>query len=391
MKMQYSISEMGIIEQYGKRKIPVLSFFTGGGFLDLGFELAGFEIAWTNEANRIFADMYEYGVTLWRRSVYSGSRDAKISDKRSIAAITSKDILDLAFLGKRPPFFGIIGGPPCPDFSQGGKNLGGGGDKGHLSQIFVDRICEINPDFFVFENVPGLLRNKKHREFLAQLEMQLEDHHYSLDLRILNVLELGWPQNRERLILIGLKRNISRACIKRELFKGERGWFPWPKYPEYTGAKKRFSWPGVEPLNKTPEKPLGIPDKLMVNHLLDGDNPPSEQPNGLEVFKPHSRKFFTKREGDVKGKSFKRLHRYRYSPTACYGNNEVHLHPWENRRLTVREAMRIQGIPDTYVLPQNMSLTAKFALIGNGVPVPLAEKVAESIYRLFGDLLILDA
>jgi len=391
MNLQYSISEMEIIEQYGKRKIPVLSFFTGGGFLDLGFELNGFEVVWTNEAKSIFADMYEYGVTSWRRSVYPGPRDAKISDRRSIAAITSKDILDLAFLGKKPPLFGIIGGPPCPDFSQGGKNLGGEGDKGHLSQIFVDRICEINPEFFVFENVPGLLRNKKHREFLAQLEMQLENHHYSLDLKILNVLELGWPQNRERLILIGLKRNISRACIKKELLKGERGWFPWPEYPEYTAATKRFSWPGVEALNKTPEKPSSIPDRLMVNHLLDGDNPPSEQPNGLEGFKPYSHKFFTTREGDVKGKSFKRLHRYRYSPTACYGNNEVHLHPWENRRLTVREAMRIQGIPDTYVLPPNMSLTAKFALIGNGVPVPLAEKVAGSIHRLFGDLLILDA
>jgi len=391
MTLDYSISGMEIIKEYWKSKIPVLSFFTGGGFLDLGFELSGFEVAWTNEVNSIFADMYEYGVTLWRKSVYPVSRNAKISDKRSITMITSKNILDSAFLGERPPFFGIIGGPPCPDFSQGGKNLGGGGDKGHLSKIFVDRICEINPDFFVFENVPGLLRNKKHREFLAQLEMQLENHHYSLDLRILNVLELGWPQDRERLIIIGLRRNISRACIKRELFKGERGWFPWPEYPEYTGAKKLFSWPAIEPLNKAPKKPLDIPDKLMVNSLLDGDNPPSEQPNGLEGFKPHSNKFFTTREGDVKGKSFKRLHRYRYSPTACYGNNEVHLHPWENRRLTVREAMRIQGIPDTYVLPPNMSLTAKYALIGNGVPVPLGEKVAGAIYKLFGNLLISDA
>jgi DNA (cytosine-5)-methyltransferase 1 len=387
MKLQYSISEREIDEQYQKRKIPVLSFFTGGGFLDLGFELAGFEVVWTNEANGIFADMYECGVTSWRRSIYPGSNDARISDKRSIAAITSKDILDLAFTGKRPPFFGIIGGPPCPDFSQGGKNLGGGGDKGHLSQIFIDRICEISPDFFVFENVPGLLRHKKHREFLAQLELQLENHRYCLDLRLLNVLDLGWPQNRERLILIGIKRNISRACIKRELFKGERGWFPWPEYPEYNGAKKRFRWPGVELLNETPQKPSDIPDKLMIYHLLDGDNPPSLQPNGLEAFKPYSDKFFTTCEGDVKGKSFKRLHRYRYSPTACYGNNEVHLHPWENRRLTVREAMRIQGIPDTYILQPDKPLTAKFALIGNGVPIPLAESVARSIHRIFDDLL----
>jgi len=236
-----------------------------------------------------------------------------------------------------------------------------------------------------------LLRIKKHREFLAQLETQLENSNYSLDLRILNVLELGWPQDRERLILIGLKHNISKACIKRELGKSERGWFPWPEHPEYAGAKKRFRWPTVEPLNKTPKKPSGVPERLMIYNLLDSDNPPSVQPNGLEGFKPHSRKFFTVCEGDVKGKSFKRLHRYRFSPTACYGNNEVHLHPWENRRLTVREAMRIQGIPDTYVLPPQMSLTAKFAMIGNGVPVPLAGEVAISLYRLFDESLILEA
>lgn len=381
---------MEAVEKNRKRRIPVLSFFTGGGFLDLGFEIAGFDVIWTNESNNVFSDMYEYGITSWRRSVFNESIEAKISDRRSIEDITSRYILDSIFCGKRPPLFGIIGGPPCPDFSQGGKNLGGKGDKGHLSQVFVDRICEIKPDFFVFENVPGLMNNRRHREFLAQLEMQLENHHYSLDIRILNVLDLGWPQNRERLILIGLNRNTSLACMKREFLRGERGWFPWPVFPEYTGAKERFCWPDAEPLNRTPEKPQDIPDELMVNHLLDGDNPPSEQPNGLEGFKPHSNKFLTKREGDVKGKSFKRLHRYRYSPTACYGNNEVHLHPWENRRLTVREAMRIQGIPDEYVLPKNKSLTAKFALIGNGVPVPLAEKVAESIYNLFINSFLFD-
>lgn len=52
--------------------------------------------------------------------------------------------------------------------------------------------------------------------------------------------------------------------------------------------------------------------------------------------------------------------------------------------------MRIQGIPDEYVLPKNKSLTAKFALIGNGVPVPLAEKVAESIYNLFINSFLFD-
>lgn len=390
MKLGNLRSKQKTSKEAGKKGISLLSFFTGGGFLDLGFESAGFEIVWTNEINHKFADMYEHGFTSWRKSTDPCSKEARVSERRSIEEISSRNIIDSAFPYKRPAFFGIIGGPPCPDFSQGGKNLGCEGSKGHLSKVFVDRICEIDPDFFVFENVSGLLRTKKHREFLKQLEGQLENHNYSLDLRILNVLELGWPQDRERLILVGLRNDISRACLKRELGINERGWFPWPEYPKYAGAKKRFQWPGVEPMNKTPEKPSEIPEELMIYNLLDGDNPPSLQPNGLEGFRPHSKKFITTPEGDVKGKSFKRLHRYRFSPTACYGNNEVHLHPWENRRLTVREAMRIQGIPDTYILPSQMSLTAKFAMVGNGVPVQLAKEVAESFFRLFKNYLILE-
>ena len=85
------------------------------------------------------------------------------------------------------------------------------------------------------------------------------------------------------------------------------------------------------------------------------------------------------REGDTHRPSFKRLHRYRYSPTTCYGNNEVHLHPYENRRLSVREALRIQGVDDSYALPAKPGLSKKFKMTGNGVPVPLARMVAESL------------
>ena len=96
-------------------------------------------------------------------------------------------------------------------------------------------------------------------------------------------------------------------------------------------------------------------------------------PNGKEYFNSYSEKFWLRDEGDVSGKSFKRLHRYRYSPTAWYGNREVHLHPWKPRRLSVREALRIQSVPDEYVLPPEQCLSVKFQLICNGVPCRMAE------------------
>ena len=82
-------------------------------------------------------------------------------------------------------------------------------------------------------------------------------------------------------------------------------------------------------------------------------------------------------------KSFKRLHRFFYSPNVAYGNNEVHLHPTEPRRISVAEALALQSVPREYAFPEDMTLTAKFKAVGNGVPVKLAEHVAKSIYISF--------
>ena len=117
----------------------------------------------------------------------------------------------------------------------------------------------------------------------------------------------------------------------------------------------------------------------MVGPLICDQQRLSTLPNGTEGFNPYSRRFKTVAEGDVSKKCFKRLHRWRYSPAAAYGNNEVHLHPTEPRRLTVREAMQIQTVPENYALPADMTLSSKFKTIGNAVPVRLAEAMANSI------------
>jgi DNA (cytosine-5)-methyltransferase 1 len=94
-------------------------------------------------------------------------------------------------------------------------------------------------------------------------------------------------------------------------------------------------------------------------------------------------------EGETNRPSFKRLHRFKYSPTACYGNNEVHLHPYLHRRLSVRETLRIQGVPDTYILPTGLPLSKKFKMIGNGVPVFLAKALAVALKNFIEDKEIL--
>ena len=331
--------------------------------------------------------------------------ESKVHNTDSIINLGPIQILKEAF-GKagRPKTFGFIGGPPCPDFSVGGKNMGSEGDKGKLSQVYVRRIKELQPSFFLFENVPGLFRTQKHRLFLQQLMRQL-DQDYVLDLRILNALDQGVPQDRERVFIVGFGRrwlkhelgmrvpnDVNDTLLGMNSHNNSRQyslpgvnrthWFPWPEDVRYQDAKKRFDWPKQVPFGTNPPKPTGIPDELMVSSYICNLEEISKLPNGLEGFEPKSKKFSQIPEGDDSRKSFKRLHRWRYSPAAAYGNNEVHLHPLKPRRLTVREALRIQTVPDNYVLPAQMPLSHKFKTIGNGVPVKLAAAVASSVEKV---------
>jgi DNA (cytosine-5)-methyltransferase 1 len=359
-----------------KSNIPILSFFTGGGFLDLGFEEAGFETVWSNEFNSDIADMFEHGMTALRRHKDPLAPVARISSRKSIADLKAEDILTEAFNGLRPKCFGVIGGPPCPDFSVGGKNRGHEGDHGKLSKCYIDMVCELKPTFFLMENVPGLIRTSKHKVFLGKLREQLQWAGFVTDLKILNALEHGAPQDRERVFMVGLTEEFYLQSTGSKSRPERDGWFPYPE-PIYPHAKS-YPWPKTSRFGIHPNKPEGIIDELTLQPLLASTPSPLEKPNGREIFVAYSNKFKEVPEGDDSRKSFKRLHRYRFSPTVCYGNNEVHLHPWEPRRLSVREALRIQTIPDEYELPPSKPLSIKFKMIANGVPRLLARKVAES-------------
>ena len=98
---------------------------------------------------------------------------------------------------------GFIGGPPCPDFSVAGKNIGKDGANGQLTSTYTNLIIKRNPDFFVFENVKGLYQTKKHRKFYNEIKTQFQKSGYKLFDSIENSLEYGVPQYRNRLFLIG--------------------------------------------------------------------------------------------------------------------------------------------------------------------------------------------
>jgi len=361
-----------------KDKIPVVSLFSGGGFMDMGFMNAGFQVVFANEYEKVFAELHDEGISSWGRG--HKKKYCPITSTKSLSDLSPDAILKKAFPKGVPSIWGIIGGPPCQDFTMNGKGDGFKGTRGKMTHVFLERIMKMKPSFFVMENVVGLLMRKEPKRILDTLLVKLISDNYYLDRTTLNALDYGVPQYRKRVFLVGLRKDMFKINNNQQstIENINSFSFPWPK-AKYPNAATRYNWPDMVPYGSTDViKPQGIPYALCVGKCVEGAE---ELPNGNEYFAfskdSESRKNID--EGDTKRRSFKRLHRYRYSPTTCFGNNEVFLHPYKNRRLTVREALRIQGVDDKYVWgPERQS--AKFKIIGNGVPVLLAEKVANQLY-----------
>lgn len=359
--------------------IPLLSFFSGGGFMDMGFEQAGYDVVWTNEIDEIFAKFHSIGITSWRRS-QGININAEIINNKSIIEIKSEEIIEEAFPNGKPNLFGIIGGPPCQDFSMNGLKKGFTGERGKLTVVYFDKIIELKPTFFVMENVTGLTKKKESREYLQSLLIRIEKE-YHVVYENLNSLNYGVPQHRERVFFIGIRKECIDKNVIEQVQSGK--WFPFPINKKYQGAALKYAWAKTDLFGDSPQKPPEIPLELCVESCLVPNNKINEIPNANEIFtlyKPID-ELQNIMEGETNRPSFKRLHRYKYSPTACYGNNEVHLHPYLHRRLSVREALRIQGVPDDYILPPELPLSKKFKMIGNGVPVPMAKAVADALKK----------
>jgi DNA (cytosine-5)-methyltransferase 1 len=360
--------------------ISIFSFFSGSGFLDLGFETTGYKIAYVNEIFPPFMSAHRYSREILKlpQPEY-GYHEGEEADVSKLTQGNAAQKLNELVKDSRKSnhIIGFIGGPPCPDFSVGGKNKGHLGDNGKLSASYIELICQNLPDFFLFENVKGLWRTKKHRLFYESLKIKLQQAGYILTERLINAIEYGVPQDRDRIILIGFQ---SRFLIDLQITDFT---FPWEKYilyPQYQVFT--YPWSKTEPFKEDciTYCPDNIPQELTVEYWFLKNNV-LNHPNSKHYFQPRSgiTKFLTIDEGDDSKKSFKRLHRWRYSPTACYGNNEVHLHPYKVRRISVAEALAIQSLPANFSLPENMTLTNMFKTVGNGVPYLAAKALAQSI------------
>lgn len=374
------ILETNLLWRFILKNIRIYSFFSGAGFLDLGFENEGFKIDFVNEYNECFLDVYKYARKKMnleepKYGYYCGDINDLLKEKEK------NNLLNRINMNRNGELVGFIGGPPCPDFSIAGKNKGITGKNGRLTNSYKKVILLYQPDFFVFENVKGLWSTKKHREEYNKIKRSFSRKGYVCIDKLVNSLEYGVPQDRERVILFGIKYNLINQDknTARKILKSN---FNWGTIKEYSLEKiNKINWPDTSMF--VPESALEPPNDIIKELTVEywfRKNDVYNHNNANDYFEPRSKeRFDTILEGDVSKKSFKRLHRWRYSPTAAYGNNEVHLHPYKARRISVSEALAIQSLPKEFILPRTLSKSEMFKTIGNGVPYLMSKAIAHSI------------
>ncbi len=320
----------------------LLSLFCGAGGLDLGFERAGFEVGLALDRKADSVDSYNH------------NRDVKAAKVKDLVGISVKVIDDLYGSTFNPT--GVIGGPPCQSFSQANVNQRVDDVRTALPLTFADVVTELHlrkpMDFFVMENVVGLTL-KKHIATLLAVEAKLDKAGFRTARLMLNAKDHGTPQNRPRLFLVGVNRK---------------------RYPTVDPAKLVLpvSEPGtvlaaIGGLKEPTHFVRGVDmsaNEVHVNHwCMSPKSPKFSQPGGV---KP-----------GVKGRSFKMLEWGAPSIAVAYGHREVNVHPSGRRRLSVYEAMLLQGFPPEYELVGTLS--SQIDQVSEAVPPPLAEAVARTL------------
>jgi DNA (cytosine-5)-methyltransferase 1 len=255
----------------------------------------------------------------------------------------------------------LMGGVPCQSFSQAGKRLGFEDIRGNLLLQFIEIIHKTNPKVFLIENVKGLSTHDKGETLNHILEKLKETKKYNVKYQVVNSNDYDVAQKRERLIIIGVRKNIKKQ-------------FEFPEKQKYKPILSDVltNVPKSDGMSYSDEK-----KKIMDMVPQDGCwvNLP------LEIQKSYMKKSFF--SGGGKRGIAKRLSMNKPSLTLttspCQKQTE-RCHPLETRPLNVREYARIQSFPDSYKFLG--SINQQYKQIGNAVPVKLAEHLAESIKKI---------
>ena len=381
-----------------QRPIAV-DLFAGAGGMTLGFEQAGFDVLAAVELDPIHASVHEYNFPFWTTICQSVTKTTA-REIRSRSAIGDRDI-DVVF-----------GGPPCQGFSLIGKrDLAD--DRNSLVLHFVRLVLELQPKFFVMENVRGMTIGKQ-KQVLQSVIEKLQAYGYEVkeNYQVLNAANYGVPQNRLRLFLVGCQKGLKLPDYPLALTqppanrasknKTQKNDYlpPTPNVKEAIGD--------IPEVNHYPE--LEVRDWVIANHgqpslyasqlrnliVADDDYSYSRiyNSNLLTCSRrtKHTETTIARFAATIPGKSDRISHFHRLdsnglcttlragtaSNRGAYTSPRP-IHPLTPRCITVREAARLHSYPDWFMF--HATKWHGFRQIGNSVPPLLAKAVAKQIIK----------
>lgn len=324
--------------------MELISFFAGAGGLDLGFANAGFNVVWANEYDKDIWATYEHN-----------HRDTYL-ERRSIGEIAASEV---------PDCDGIIGGPPCQSWSAAGALRGLEDKRGQLFFDFIRLLEAKQPKFFLAENVAGMLV-PRHRQALENIKAMFENagEGYHLSFQMLNAADYGVPQDRKRVFFVGYRRDLEQSFE-----------FPEPQ-PEQATLEEAI-WDLKDSVVPALEGNYANPDCRVPNHEFwrGGFSSIYMSRNRVRAWDEPS---FTIQAGGRHAP----LHPQAPKMELVEKDVRRFVPGYEllYRRLSVRECARIQTFPDEFVF-QYKNVAAGYKMIGNAVPVRLAEVLARQIKR----------
>lgn len=319
-------------------KLKVISLFSGSGGLDLGFLATGkFEIIFANDFNAAACTTYKYN----------------IGDH-----IICEDIIKIKNL---PNADVIIGGPPCQGFSTANPSRSFDDPRNQLFKEYSRIIKEVQPKLFLMENVSGMVTMEK-GEVFKLIKKELSNCGYTLYDSLLNAKDYGVPQSRRRMIIIGVRNDISAKFT-----------FPKPTHDitNYVSVGETIL---KNPISKNnPNHVIGKSTELNLKRIKLIPEGGSMKDCPVEL----------QNNSDL-NRAMRRLHSNKESYTIVHNNCDHYYHPIENRRITIREMARLQNYPDNYIFLGSKSEQSK--QVGNSVPVGLSKALAKSIFTFLDKL-----
>lgn len=323
-----------------------IELFAGAGGLALGIEKAGFQHLGLLEIDNDACDTLRKNRPEWR----------VICD--DIAEISKQD-LEKLFGIKSGELDLLSGGAPCQAFSYAGKRLGLEDTRGTLFYHYAIFLQKLQPKMFLFENVRGLLTHDHGKTYKTMLKV-FEDAGYDIQKQVLNAWNYGVAQKRERLITIGIRKDLKKKVS-----------FKFPEPHDYK--------PVLRDILKDVPKSLGTPygeNKRKLFELV----PPGGYWRDIN---PKLAKEYMKSCWDMEGGRtgiLRRLSMDEPSLTVLTSPSQKQTercHPLEARPFTVRENARCQSFPDDWEFCG--SVGSQYKQVGNAVPVNLAYEVAKEI------------